>query len=139
MHLLRDITIKEYFYSSIGNLQYRMDSEIASYVIAYFLYGIKHRMPKYAITKGSKYYGKKSPLVHRPMLVLAIHDSFIIRADRHQNLQDVMEQAYISYMNINPATKIKTKKEKLEFSKAIYRKINKRTKKPVDNIYYRKT
>ena len=42
--------IKEYFYSSIGNLQYRMDSEIASYVIAYFLYGIKHRLPKYKIS-----------------------------------------------------------------------------------------
>ena len=130
--------IKEYFYSSIGNLQYRMDSEIASYVIAYFLYGIKHRLPKYKITKNSKYIGKKSPLVHKPMLVLAIHDSFIIRADRHQNLQNVMEQAYISYMNISPETKIKTKKEKLEFSKAIYRKINTRTKKPVDNIYYKK-
>ena len=59
-----------------------------------------------------------------PELVLCIHDSFIIRADWHQSLEYVMEQAYISYMNISPATKIKTKKEKLEFSKAIYRKIN---------------
>ena len=43
---------------------------------------------------------KVPPLIYQPVLVLGIHDSFIIRADRHKNLQDIMEKAYISYMNL---------------------------------------
>ena len=130
--------IKEYFYSSIGNLQYRMDSEIASYVIAYFLYGIKYwGGRKYTTRKGSRYYGKVPPLIYQPMLVLGIHDSFI-RADRHKNLQDIMEKAYISYMNLDSDTRIKTKKEKQEFSKQVYRKVDKKTKKPINSFFYRK-
>ena len=69
------------------------------------------------------------------MLVLGIHDSFIIRADRHKNLQDIMEKAYISYMNLDSDTRIKTKKEKQEFSKQVYRKVDKKTKKPINSFF----
>ena len=50
-----------------------------------------------------------------PLLVLCIHDSFIIQAERKRDLEKVMQQAYISYMDIDTSAKISTKSEKEEF------------------------
>ena len=112
--------IKEFFYSSIGSQQHRLDSEIATNVIAYYLYGInRHRENLRREGKDPK---QKVP---NPQLVLCIHDSFIIRADWHQSLEDVMEQAYINHLQLNPLKEVKTKKEKIEFSKTTAIKLKK--------------
>jgi hypothetical protein len=128
--------IKEFFYSSVGSQQHRLDSEIATNVIAYYLYGInRHRENLRREGKDPK------QKVANPQLVLCIHDSFIIRADWYQSLESVMEQAYINHLQLNPLKEVKTKKEKIEFSKTTARKLKRpiRTRKGWTNIRYFKT
>lgn len=144
--------IKQYFYSSMGNLQYKLDSDIATYIISHFLYGYnmevrsdKDDYMKLPFIERKKYLKRtKAPsytLEPMPLLVLCIHDSFIIRADRKKDLERVMQKAYVNYMNIKPNLIIPTKSEKEEYElrevKMLEPKIT-ATGKWKDTIIYRK-
>ena len=118
--------ISKYFYSSMGNIQYRLDSDIATYIISHFLYGYSRTRRsdeddymKLPFIERKKYLKRvKAPSYTKepmPLLVLCIHDSFIIQAERKRDLEKVMQQAYISYMDIDTSAKISTKSEKEEF------------------------